>query len=110
MSKLIIARGCDPLYFECVSEGARWDFMVTGEDLFPNETINASTWIADSNCTVSNVVVEDSKTIDGITYSNVITARITDFVAGMEAVTTVSLIGDSSAQQLPYEIRIPVNS
>lgn len=110
MSKLIIARGCEPLYFDCISEGARWDFMVTAEDLFPSETINASTWTAISGCTVSNVVVDDVKVIDGISYNNVVTARIDGFAAGVEAVTQLDLIGDSTAQKLPYEIRIPVNS
>lgn len=108
MSKLIIARGCDPLYFDCIGEGARWDFMVTAEDLFPSETINASTWAAVSGCNISNVVVDDSKTVDGISYNNVITARIDGFTAGVEAVTQLDLIGDLTAQRLPYEIRIPV--
>lgn len=110
MSKLIIARGCDTLYFDCMSEGARWDFMVTAEDLFPSETINASTWMAISGCNVSDVVVDDIKIVDGISYSNVVTARIDGFTAGVEAVTQLDLIGDSTAQKLPYEIRIPVAS
>lgn len=108
MSNLLLVRGNGPHSFSAVNAGTDWDYSVTGEDLFPSETVQGSMWMADSGCTITNVVVDDTKVIDGNTYANVITARISGFTSGIEAVTTLTFVGDSSAQERPFEIRIPV--
>ena len=109
MASIIYARGCGPFEYDCVNEGASADFVMIASEDFDDETVQNSTWEAVSGCTVSNLVIEDSKVIDGITYSNVVTARIGSFTSGTRGVTKITFVGDLSAQSLPYTVEIPVN-
>lgn len=97
----------NPHYFPAVNaENLFADFIVTVEEDFPNQAINAS-WVSVSGCTITNVIVESTREIDGINYENVVIGRFSGMTGGIEAVSTLQITGVDSSEVISYDIRIP---
>lgn len=108
MTEIILARGCGPFEFGCVEPGTSADFVAIAPAEFDVETISGSTWEVVSDCMITSVIVEDTKDIDGVSYNNVVTARIQNFVPQTPAVTQLTIRGDLSSQNIVYTFEIPV--
>lgn len=102
-----VRSGDDPYEYDTHRLGTARDYnVIVGDDISDSITAN---WISVSNCVVSAVVINPTKEIDGITYSNVVTARI-NVTAGPKAESRLEVTGVTSSELQIYLIDIPVAS